>query len=115
MAFDAPPGVIVNASTPWDGGSNGPVNSNNATGDGARVRITDTPTMDVVEMVLVGKVNKDIVGWINHNGGLAVGFSGKDGSLIQATKMDPQNQKKYKQSDLTIKHSNNKEIRLYEI
>jgi hypothetical protein len=37
MAFDAPPGVIVNASTAWDGGSNGPVASNDATGDGARV------------------------------------------------------------------------------
>jgi acetylglutamate kinase len=46
--------------------------------------------MDVVEMVLVGKVNKDIVGLININGGKAVGLSGKDGSLIQATKMDPQ-------------------------
>lgn len=54
------------------------------------VRITDASTMDVVEMVLVGKVNKDIVGWINHQGGRAVGFSGKDGKLIQATKMDPQ-------------------------
>jgi len=54
------------------------------------VRITDAPTMDVVEMVLVGKVNKEIVGWINHNGGKAVGFSGKDGSMIQAVKMDPQ-------------------------
>lgn len=54
------------------------------------VRITDSNTMDVVEMVLVGKVNKDIVGWINHNGGKAIGLSGKDGSLIQAIKMDPQ-------------------------
>lgn len=54
------------------------------------VRITDAPTMDVVEMVLVGKVNKEIVGWINHNGGKAVGLSGKDGSMIQAVKMNPQ-------------------------
>jgi len=54
------------------------------------LRITDKDTMDVVEMVLVGKVNKDIVGWINHNGGKAIGLSGKDGLLIQATKMDPQ-------------------------
>lgn len=66
------------------------------------VRITDTPTMDVVEMVLVGKVNKDIVGWINHNGGLAVGFSGKDGSLIQATKMDPQKVKTTKRTSELI-------------
>lgn len=54
------------------------------------VRITDDSTMDVVEMVLVGKVNKEIVGLINSNGGMAVGFSGKDGNLIQANKMDPQ-------------------------
>lgn len=48
------------------------------------MRITDSDTMDVVEMVLVGKVNKEIVGWINHHGGRAIGFSGKDGQLIQA-------------------------------
>lgn len=58
------------------------------------VRITDSDTMDVVEMVLVGKVNKEIVGWINHNGGQAIGFSGKDGELIQAARMDPQKVKK---------------------
>ncbi len=66
------------------------------------VRITDADTMDVVEMVLVGKVNKDIVGWINHNGGSAVGFSGKDGSLIQATKMDPQKVKVTKRTSELI-------------
>lgn len=54
------------------------------------LRITDDDTMDVVEMVLVGKVNKDIVGWVNLNGGQAIGFSGKDASLIQASRMDPQ-------------------------
>jgi acetylglutamate kinase len=43
--------------------------------------------MDVVEMVLVGKVNKEIVGLINHCGGRAVGLSGRDGDLIQARKM----------------------------
>lgn len=62
------------------------------------VRITDSQTMDVVEMVLVGKVNKDIVGWINHNGGHAVGLAGKDGQLIQAVKMDPQKVKKTKRT-----------------
>ncbi|MDO8520201.1 MAG: acetylglutamate kinase [Deltaproteobacteria bacterium] len=66
------------------------------------VRITDADTMDVVEMVLVGKVNKDIVGWINHNGGKAIGFSGKDGSLIQATKMDPQKVKVTKRTSELI-------------
>lgn len=48
------------------------------------IRVTDEATMEVVEMVLVGKVNKDIVGLINHHGGKAVGLSGKDGSLVQA-------------------------------
>jgi acetylglutamate kinase len=51
------------------------------------MRLTDGPTMDVVEMVLGGKVNKSIVAQINRQGGRAVGLSGKDGGLIQASKM----------------------------
>jgi len=51
------------------------------------MRLTDEPTMDVVEMVLGGKVNKSIVAQINHQGGRAVGLSGKDGGLIQAKKL----------------------------
>ncbi len=51
------------------------------------MRVTDRQTMDVVEMVLVGKVNKEIVTLINQNGGSAVGLSGKDGHLISAKKM----------------------------
>ena len=51
------------------------------------MRVTDTETMDVVEMVLVGKVNKEIVGLINQHGGKAVGLSGRDGELIRARKM----------------------------
>ncbi|MDP4727366.1 MAG: acetylglutamate kinase [Desulfobacterales bacterium] len=51
------------------------------------MRMTDTPTMDVVEMVLGGKVNKAIVAQINRQGGKAVGLSGKDGGLIQAKKL----------------------------
>ncbi len=51
------------------------------------MRLTDGPTMDVVEMVLGGKVNKSIVAQINKQGGQAVGLSGKDGSLIIAEKM----------------------------
>ena len=51
------------------------------------MRVTDGETMDVVEMVLVGKVNKEIVGLINYNGGKAIGLSGRDGDLIQARKM----------------------------
>jgi len=48
------------------------------------LRVTDAPTMEVVEMVLVGKVNKEIVTLINQAGGLAVGLCGKDGNLIKA-------------------------------
>jgi acetylglutamate kinase len=51
------------------------------------MRVTDKKTMDVVEMVLVGKVNKEIVSLINQNGGQSVGLSGKDGHLITAEKM----------------------------
>ncbi|MEE8234772.1 MAG: acetylglutamate kinase [Nitrospirales bacterium] len=51
------------------------------------MRVTDPETIDVIEMVLVGKVNKEIVGLINHHGGMAVGLSGKDGGLILARKM----------------------------
>lgn len=48
------------------------------------LRVTDAPTMDVVEMVLVGRVNKELVSLINQAGGLAVGLCGKDGNLIKA-------------------------------
>jgi acetylglutamate kinase len=51
------------------------------------MRLTDEATMDVVEMVLGGKVNKDIVTQINKQGGKAVGLSGKDGELIRAKKL----------------------------
>ena len=49
-------------------------------------RVTDSETMDIVEMVLGGKVNKEIVNLINKNGGRAVGLTGKDGGLIRAKK-----------------------------
>lgn len=51
------------------------------------MRVTDAETMNVVEMVLAGKINKDIVSLINRNGGKAIGLSGKDGNLITAEKM----------------------------
>jgi len=50
-------------------------------------RVTDAETMDIVEMVLGGKVNKEIVNLINQAGGKAVGLTGKDGGLIQAKKL----------------------------
>ena len=51
------------------------------------MRVTDRETMDVVQMVLGGLVNKDIVNLIQHNGGQAIGLTGKDGRLIKARKM----------------------------
>jgi len=51
------------------------------------MRVTDSETMDVVEMVLGGLVNKEIVNLINRHGGNAVGLSGKDGELIRAKKL----------------------------
>ena len=51
------------------------------------MRVTDSETMDVVEMVLGGLVNKDIVNLINQHGGAAVGLTGKDGGLIHARKL----------------------------
>jgi len=51
------------------------------------MRVTDAQTMDVVEMVLGGSVNKEIVSSINRNGGKAIGVTGKDGNLIRAKKL----------------------------
>ncbi len=51
------------------------------------MRVTDAETMRIVEMVLGGEVNKDIVGLINQNGGHAVGLTGKDAGLIRAKKL----------------------------
>ncbi len=48
------------------------------------MRVTDEETIDVVEMVLVGRINSAIVGLINHHGGKAVGLSGKDSRLLRA-------------------------------
>ena len=50
------------------------------------LRVTDKETMEIVEMVLVGKINKEIVAGINRIGGLAVGLSGKDANLFEAVK-----------------------------
>ena len=50
------------------------------------LRITDEATVEVVEMVLAGSINKQIVGWIGAEGGRAVGLSGKDGNMVRARK-----------------------------
>jgi acetylglutamate kinase len=51
------------------------------------MRVTDAETMAVVEMVLVGQVNKEVVGYLNQHGGRAVGLSGKDGTLLLSKKL----------------------------
>ena len=53
----------------------------------AGLRVTDKATMDVVEMVLAGLINKQIVGFINNEGGRAIGLCGKDGNMVTATKV----------------------------
>ena len=52
------------------------------------LRVTDAATMDVVEMVLVGRVNKELVSLINQAGGKGVGLCGKDGNLVKARRVD---------------------------
>jgi acetylglutamate kinase len=54
------------------------------------LRVTDADTLEVVRMVLVGKVNRDIVGALNAHGPVAVGVSGEDASLLQVTPADPE-------------------------
>lgn len=51
------------------------------------LRVTDAETIDIVEMVLSGKINKEIVTWVNDAGGLAIGLSGKDGQMVRAKKL----------------------------
>jgi acetylglutamate kinase len=51
------------------------------------MRVTDAPTMAVVEMVLTGQVNTEVVGYLNQHGGRAVGLSGKDGNLLLCEKL----------------------------
>ena len=53
------------------------------------LRVTDAETMDIVQMVLAGKVNKTLVNMLENKGGRAVGLSGMDGRLIEAVQKDP--------------------------
>ena len=55
----------------------------------AGLRITDAATVEIVEMVLAGSINKQIVGYINAAGGKAVGLCGKDGNMVTARKVTP--------------------------
>ena len=77
--------VVVHGGGPQIGNLLRELNIESSFVDG--MRVTDSQTMDVVEMVLGGAVNKQIVNLINNAGGKAVGITGKDGQLIQARKL----------------------------
>lgn len=68
------------------------------------LRVTDAETMEIVEMILGGSINKEIVEMINRHGGRAVGITGKDGGLIQACKMN-----------LTVASSDDKQVELIDL
>lgn len=77
--------IVVHGGGPQIGNLLKKLNIESSFVDG--MRVTDSETMDVVEMVLGGTVNKQIVNLINRNGGQAIGLTGKDGNLIQARKL----------------------------
>jgi len=78
--------VVVHGGGPQIGNMLNKLNMEYGFRDG--LRITDQATVDIVEMVLAGQVNKQIVNLVNRNGGRAVGLSGKDGGLIQAARLE---------------------------
>ncbi|WP_097459147.1 acetylglutamate kinase [Mangrovitalea sediminis] len=78
--------VVVHGGGPQIGDLLKRLNINSHFIDG--MRVTDAETMDVVEMVLGGLVNKEIVSLINQHGGLAIGMTGKDANLIRARKLE---------------------------
>lgn len=77
--------VIVHGGGPQIGDMLKKLNINSTFVSG--MRVTDKETMNIVEMVLAGKVNKDIVNLVNKNGGRSIGLSGKDGELLKAEKL----------------------------
>ena len=77
--------VVVHGGGPQIGELLGKLNIKSEFVDG--MRVTDSATMDVVEMVLGASVNKQIVSNINSHGGKAIGVTGKDGQLIRARKL----------------------------
>jgi acetylglutamate kinase len=78
--------VVVHGGGPQIGSLLAKLNIESSFVDG--MRVTDSQPMGVVEMVLGGSVNKEIVGTINQRGGKAIGITGKDGNLIQAKKLN---------------------------
>ncbi len=77
--------IVIHGGGPQIGQLLGKLGKTSSFIDG--MRVTDSETMDVVEMVLGGLVNKEIVNLINRNGGKAVGLTGKDGDFIRAKKL----------------------------
>jgi len=80
--------VVVHGGGPQIGELLGRLGMESEFKDG--LRVTDADTLDVARMVLVGKVNRDLVGAINTHGPLAVGLSGEDGGLITSVARDPE-------------------------
>ena len=74
--------VVVHGGGPQIGAMLGKLGIQSAFADG--LRITDRATMEIVEMVLAGSINKQIVGFINAEGGRAIGLCGKDGNMVIA-------------------------------
>jgi len=77
--------VVVHGGGPQIGAMLGKLGIKSALSDG--LRITDKATMEIVEMVLAGSINKQIVGFINAEGGRAIGLCGKDGNMVIAAKV----------------------------
>ncbi len=77
--------VVVHGGGPQIGAMLGKLGIKSAFADG--LRITDRATMEIVEMVLAGSINKQIVGFINAEGGRAIGLCGKDGNMVLARKI----------------------------
>ncbi len=77
--------VVVHGGGPQIGAMLGRLNIKSEFAAG--LRVTDKATMDVVEMVLAGLINKQIVGFINNEGGRAIGLCGKDGNMVTARKV----------------------------
>jgi acetylglutamate kinase len=77
--------VVVHGGGPQIGAMLGKLGIKSSFADG--LRITDRATMEIVEMVLAGSINKQIVGFINAEGGRAIGLCGKDGNMVLARKL----------------------------
>jgi acetylglutamate kinase len=79
--------VVVHGGGPQIGAMLGKLGIKSEFANG--LRITDKATMEIVEMVLAGSINKQIVGFINAEGGHAIGLCGKDGNMVMAQKVSP--------------------------